>query len=145
VYIRIEAEVRPTEDLDKVVRAIKNIIVVRNLKLEDVGRGKKIIICEENSLESLRKFYEILRRQRILDTARSAMLKNLKGNTIEFKLNKQAAFQGIVNFVENDSESPLGAITIMITSNKVNKIVDWLAPKTSHGKPLWEIEPPKDI
>jgi len=144
VYIRIEAEVRPTEDLDKVVRAIKNIIVVRDLKLEDVGRGRKIIICEENSLESLRKFYEILRRQRILDTARNAMLKNLKGNTIEFKLNKQAAFQGIVNFVENDSESPLGAITIMITSNKVNKIVDWLAPKTSHGRPLWEIEPPKD-
>ncbi len=145
VYIRAEVEVRPTEDLDKVLKALKNILHVKNVRVEDLGKERKMIICEENELNALRKFHDILRRQKILDTARSVMLRSLRSNTIEFKLNKQAAFQGIINFVENDSESPLGAITITITSNRINAVIDWLAPKTSHGRPLWEIEPPGDV
>jgi len=144
VYIRVEAEVRPTEDLDKVLRALKNILYIKNVKVEDVGRERRIVICEESSLDILKKLHDILRRQRILDTARSVMLRNLRSTTTEFKLNKQAAFQGIINFVENDNESPLGAVTVMITSSNINAIIDWLAPKTSHGRPLWETEPPKD-
>ncbi|MCS7111844.1 MAG: hypothetical protein N3D82_02835 [Ignisphaera sp.] len=145
VYIRAEVEVRPTEDLDRVLKALKNILDAENIRVEDVGRGRKMILCEENDLDALRKLHDILRRQRILDTARSVMLRSLSNNTIEFKLNKQAAFQGVINFVENDNESPLGAITIMITSKKINAIVDWLAPRTSHGKPLWETAPPEDV
>lgn len=145
VYVRVEVEVRPTEDFDKVLKALKNIFSIGNLKVEDIGRERRIVICEENNLNVLRRFHDMLRRQRILDTARSTMLKNLRGNTIEFKLNKQAAFQGVINFVDSDNESPLGAITVTITSNKVNAIVDWLAPRTAHGKPLWETAPPEDV
>lgn len=145
VYIRVDVEVRPTEDLDKVLRALKNVLYVKNIRIENLGKERKLIICEENNLDALKRFHDMLRRQKILDTARSVMLRGLRSNTIEFKLNKQAAFQGVISFVENDNESPLGAITITITSNKINTVADWLAPKTSHGKPLWEIELPEDV
>lgn len=144
VYVRAEVEVRPTEDLDKVLKALKNVLNAKNVKVVDVGRERRVIVCEESDLDALRKFHDVLRRQRILDTARNIMLRNLMHNAVEFKLNKQAAFQGVVNFVENDSESPLGAIAIMISSAKINAVIDWLAPKTSHGKPLWEVAPPED-
>jgi predicted RNA binding protein with dsRBD fold (UPF0201 family) len=145
VYIRIEAEVRPTEDIEKVLKALKNIFIFKNLKVEDLGNGRKLIVIEENSIETLRKMYEIVRRQKILDSVRSMLLKNSRGEIIEIKLNKQAAYQGIVSFVEADSESPLGPISIIISSKNINAIIDWIAPKTSHGRPLWETTLPEDI
>ncbi len=144
MYIRIEAEVRPTEDVTKVLRAIKNIIDTENIKIEDIGNEYKIIIAEETNINTLKKLFSILRRQKILDSARSILLRNLKGNSVEFKLNKQAMYQGIVSFAESDAESPLGTIKILITSPKINLIIDWLTPRTARGKPIWEIEPPSD-
>ena len=144
VYIRIETEVRPTEDLEKVLKALKNLFIFKNIKTEDLGSERKLIIIEETSLETLRKMYNAMRRQRILDTARSIFLKNLKGETIEVKLNKQAAYQGIVSFVDSDSESPLGPISVVISSKNINAIIDWITPKTSRGRPLWESPTPED-
>jgi len=144
VYIRIEAEVKPTEDVSKVLRAIKNIIDTENIKIEDIGNEYKVIIVEETNINSLKKLHSLLRRQKILDSARNILLRHLKGNSVEFKLNKQAVYQGVISFVESDTESPLGAITILITSPKINLIIDWLTPRTSRGKPIWEIEPPSD-
>ncbi len=144
VYIRIEAEIRPTEDVSKVLRAIKNIIDTENIRIEDIGNEYKMVIVEETNINSLRKFHSMLRRQKILDSARNILLRHLKGNSVEFKLNKQAIYQGIISFVESDAESPLGAITVLITSPKINLIIDWLTPRTARGKPIWEIEPPSD-
>ncbi len=144
VYIRVEAEVRPTEDEDKVVRAIRNIIDFDNLKVVDAGRGYRIVIAESNSIKSLQKLHDLLRRQRILDTARNLLLRKAKGGSITLNLNKQAAYQGVVSFAEGDLESPLGTITITIVSENPEDVVDWLAPRTSRGRPLWERAPPED-
>jgi len=145
VYIRIETEVRPTEDLNKVVKALKNIFNIKNMKIEDIGNERKLVIAEENDVEVLTKLREALRRQRILDAARNVFLKNRRGDSIEIKLNKQAAYQGIVSFVDSDNESPLGPINLFISSNKLELIIDWLAPRTSHGKPIWDLQIPKDV
>ena len=144
VYIRIETEVRPTEDLNKVIRAIRNLFNFKNIKVEELGNERKLIVIEENSIETLTKLRDILRRQRILDTARNILLKSYKGNVIEVKLNKQAAYQGVVSFVDSDNESPLGPINVVISSDKIELIIDWLTPKTSHGKPIWDLPTPTD-
>ena len=51
-----------------------------------------------NGLDSLKTLHELLRRQEILDTARSVMLRGLVGNTTRFQLSKQAALMGFVSF-----------------------------------------------
>lgn len=89
-----------------------------------------------NGIGSLIAFHRLLREQKILDTARSVMLDGLLGDVAAFRLNKQAALQGRVNFPPE--EEPLGSIHIQITGGE--RIIDWLAPKTSSGIPIKELD-----
>ncbi len=137
--LRVEVEVRPTEDKEKVLQALGNIIDVSKAVVREEDRGKiKIIVAEARSLEPLAKLHDALRRERILDAARKMLKKGLRGNLLMFKLNKQAAYMNRVSFVDSDAESPLGAITVIVEHDNPREVIDWLAPKTSMGRPLWE-------
>ncbi|MEM2007199.1 MAG: RNA-binding domain-containing protein [Sulfolobales archaeon] len=140
--LRVETEVRPTESLDKVSKAIKNVLDVELVEVE-LSEGYRLLVGESNSLESLRKLHQALRQHRILDSARAYMLKNRKGNSLELKLHKQAAFAGRISLVTYDEESPLGPIRVLVVSDKIDELVDWLAPPTTQGRPIWEKPPPK--
>lgn len=144
VKIRVEVEVRPTEDLDKVRKALLNVFEPGKIEVMERDRGYKLLVGESNSYRSLLKIYELIRRERIMDAARSMLKKGVIGNMLIFKVNKQAAYQGKLSFVETNSESPMGAITFIIETSNPHEVIDWLAPKTSMGKPLWEREMPKD-
>lgn len=89
-----------------------------------------------NGPDSLKTLHEILRRQQILDTARSVMLRGLVGNTIAFQLNKQAALMGFVSFPAE--EEPLGSLHVQITGGE--SVINWLAPETENGVPIREID-----
>ncbi len=143
MYVRVEAEIRPTEDEEKVIKAVKNVIDVENLRIVDAGRGYRLLVGESNSVNSLKKMHDLLRKQRILDTARNMLLRKAREGMIVLKLNKQAAYQGIISFSEGELESPLGTITITIITENPEELIDWLAPRTAHGKPLWERAPPE--
>jgi predicted RNA binding protein with dsRBD fold (UPF0201 family) len=128
--ITISALIRPTEDGQKVARAVENIfpglsLEIRPDRLEATG-----------NVESLDKFHLLLRQQRILDTARAAMLRNRLGKSIQFRLGKQAALAGRVNFPPD--EEPLGSIHVQIAGGE--RLIDWLAPATENGVPVKEID-----
>jgi len=142
IKVRVEAEVRPTEEVEKVKKAITNIIDVDDFNIIELGGGLKLLIGESNSIRSLLKLHHILRVERILDTTRSVMFKSLINNTLTLKIHKQSAFIGKLSLITHDDESPLGPITITITSDKIREVIDWLAPKTSKGRPLWERDMP---
>ncbi len=143
MYVRVEVEVRPTEGLEKVVRALKNVFD-GDIEVVDRGNGYYTVRGISDSPHSLHKIHELLRIYRILDAARKYLLKGLRGNTIVFKIHKQAAYVGKISFIDDDRESPLGAITFTIETSDPERLIDWLAPKTSRGKPLWEIGMPED-
>lgn len=140
--LRVEAEVRPTENSEKVAKAIKNVFDVE-LREVELSEGYRLLVGESGNLESLRKLYQALRAQRILDSARAYMLKNRKGSSLELRLHKQAAFAGHVSLVTFDEESPLGPIRVLVVCDKVDELIDWLAPPTSQGRPVRERPPPK--
>jgi predicted RNA binding protein with dsRBD fold (UPF0201 family) len=142
LLVRVEAEVRPTEDPEKVVRAVRNLVDVE-LKVVELPELYKLVVGESSSVDSLRRLHAALRQERILDAARSYMLKNRRGNSLELKLHKQAAYAGHISLVTYDDESPLGPIRVIIASDKINDIIDWLAPPTSQGRPIWEKPPPQ--
>ncbi|MCS7098896.1 MAG: RNA-binding domain-containing protein [Sulfolobales archaeon] len=135
--LRVEVEVRPTENLEKVVRAVRNVFEV-DVKEVELSERYKLLVGESRSVESLRKLHAILRQQRILDSARAYIMKNRRGSTLELKLHKQAAYAGHVSLVTFDEESPLGPIRVLIVSDRIDEVVDWLAPPTSQGRPIWE-------
>ncbi|MEM1644039.1 MAG: RNA-binding domain-containing protein [Desulfurococcaceae archaeon] len=142
--VRVEAVVNPTEDVDKVVKAVLNVFT-GNVTVEERESGYKYVVGESSSIESLKKLHYLIRAQRILDTARSILLRCARGREIVFRLHKQVAYVGKASFVDEELNPPLGTIDVYVECSNPEKLIDWLAPPTSMGKPLWEHEPPRDL
>ena len=130
IEVTICSSVRPTERVEKVVSAIENIFpgLIMDIRADRIEAY--------NGPDSLKTLHELLRKQEILDTARSVMLRGLVGNTIQFQLNKQAALMGFVSFPPE--EEPLGSLHVQITGGE--RVINWLAPETENGVPVREID-----
>ena len=139
----VEAEVRPTESREKVLRAVRNFFDPQSVRVERLGESE-VIIAESTTLASLTKLHYALRAERILDAARSALKKGVQSKSrLVFYLHKQAAYQGKVSFVSGDHESPMGAIKVTVEHPDVRAVIDWLAPYTARGRPVFERDMPE--
>ncbi|MCS7140397.1 MAG: hypothetical protein N3F04_04810 [Candidatus Nezhaarchaeota archaeon] len=141
--IIVRAEIRPTEDEEKVRTAVLNVITPSSLKIEDLGTGK-ILIAEAERPKALERLHQRIRQQQILDSARLMMLRWSSEDKVVFYLHKQAAFMNNITFCLPSRESPLGPIKVEITGVDAKSVIDWLAPPTSKGKPIFERGPPGD-
>ena len=130
IEVTVHSSVRPTERIEKVVGAIENIFPGLIMDILDDR------IEAYDGPDSLLTLHRLLREQKILDTARSVMLTGRVGNAVHFRLNKQAAFMGLVSFPPD--EEPLGSIHVQITGYE--RLVDWLAPQTENGVAIEEID-----
>jgi predicted RNA binding protein with dsRBD fold (UPF0201 family) len=130
IEVQVYSTVRPTEMVERVVAAIERIFPGLIMDI----RGDRIEAYD--GPDALRTFHELLRRQMILDTARSVMLGGLIGESVQFQLNKQAAYMGKVSFPPE--EEPLGSLHVQIIGGM--RAIDWLAPETENGAPIREIE-----
>ncbi|MEM0263470.1 MAG: RNA-binding domain-containing protein [Saccharolobus sp.] len=141
--IVVTSDVRPSEDLNKVLNSIANFFTYDKMDIRKEGIIQ-ILVLESSTLKSLLKLHRALRNERILDSARKYLFKGIEGNSINFMIHKQAAAIGVLSFVDSDNESPLGAINFYIQHSNPQLVIDWLAPKTSHGVPLWDNPIPSD-
>ncbi|MCE4603281.1 MAG: hypothetical protein F7B18_08875 [Desulfurococcales archaeon] len=137
VRVVVEAEIRPTEDPDKVLKAVESFFTPDTVRVEDLG-STRILVAEAGSLRSLEKLHWLLRAERILDAARGMLRRGIHGDRLVFHLHKQAAYVGRLSFVSGDHESPMGAIRITVEHPDPRQVVDWLAPPTVRGRPVFE-------
>ncbi|MDK2892238.1 RNA-binding domain-containing protein [Methanohalophilus sp.] len=140
VTVEVWAELFPTEDVEKVRKAIENVLTVKLEVFDDKIQGY-------GKLDSLLKLHKMLRKEKILDSARMPMMENLEANktSFTFKLNKQAAYAGKASFPAD--EGVLGNINVRILDDskaKLEEVIDWLAPPTEEGKPIFENPMPDD-
>ncbi|KYH42854.1 MAG: hypothetical protein AYL33_000140 [Candidatus Bathyarchaeota archaeon B63] len=129
VKVRVCVDVNPTEDRNKVQIAVERTLGEVPLKVLQEG-GKERLIGESEGQEALLRFYNLLRREQILDAARKVLFSGLTGNVIRFYLNKQVAYAGHISFSQSVGESPLGPICVEIESDNPRALIDWLTPKT---------------
>jgi predicted RNA binding protein with dsRBD fold (UPF0201 family) len=130
--LRVEAEVRATEDKTKVEAAIKKIFPTLQLNFTD-----NCLVGESTDTRALDRLHQLLRLRGILDSARKVMRTNRRENLVQFMLNKQVAAVSKVSFT--DGESPLGPIVVAIEASDIERLIDYLAPRTREGKPIEEI------
>jgi predicted RNA binding protein with dsRBD fold (UPF0201 family)/dephospho-CoA kinase len=130
----VSALVFPTEVEERVRKSIESIFPGARLALV---KKEGYVDRLEGEAQSLDELHHLLRKQKILDTARHFMFTGLKGREIEFQLNKQAALMGYVNFL--DHEVALGGIYVTIEAGEPELVIDWLAPVTKDGRPVKEI------
>lgn len=129
VEVKIVAEVNPTEDENKVRVAIQRVF--GDIDLQSVEEeGYRRLVGKAKGIESLARFHELLRRERILDAARTVLLRGIQGNKITFYLNKQVAYVGHISFSQPYGESPLGPIGVEIQCDDPQSLIDWLTPRT---------------
>ena len=120
VWVNIYARVHPTESEEKIKRAITSIFPDAVFH-----RSGSTLFAASRSVARLG---EILREQRIRDSARAQMFAGMRHSHVEFKLNKQAACVGRVSFsVENE---PLGPIEVVVVAEDIRAVVDAIAPDT---------------
>ncbi|WP_421078506.1 RNA-binding domain-containing protein [Methanothermococcus sp. Ax23] len=131
MIIKLKSRIKPTEDEEKVIKAVKNIF-----------KDAKVVV-EDNQLigeaEDISRFKELLRSQAILDTARMVLEKGIVGNSTKFNINKQAAFAGLVNF-DKDIHGGIFVKLIAEEDEDLMKLIKDIAPKTKNGKIIDEDE-----
>ncbi len=130
VTVHAETEINPTENEEKVKAAVLNVLggnVTFTVKPDLKG---SVLTAETSGQDSLFKFRNMLRNDRIRDAGRKALFHSIRANTISFCINKQVAFSGHISFSEETAESPLGPIRITVTSESPQQLVEWLAEKT---------------
>ena len=123
VSCKIDAycSINPSEDPKKVERAITNILVDVDVKINN-----EILKVTSTSLESLEKIYEAIHSHRSKNAYRRQLNQNLRDDSSWFYLNKQAAFVNTIALCSELEESPLGPIKIVLTSNNIDTIIEWL-------------------
>jgi predicted RNA binding protein with dsRBD fold (UPF0201 family) len=136
--VKVEAEVYPTEDLEKVRRTMLNLFPDLNFEAKQSDDFKKILTGNSSEMNALRNLKQLIMRERIRDAARSTIFNNILDDSAVFYLNKQVAYADHISFCMPNGESPLGPIKITLKSKKLRQLIDWLAPssKSVIARPL---------
>jgi uncharacterized protein len=118
--IIVQTYVNPSEELEKVTCAIKNVFPNSNFLLKD----NKLHLSTEK-LEDLKKIKDQIRSRSTISVLKKVLYNNQNMDITWFLLNKQAAFSGVVAVVEEEDESPLGPIKITIKNRDIEEIIAW--------------------
>jgi len=123
--VRFRVPLRASEARDRVISALRNCLPGR-LTVEE---GQGWLIGWSDDPVSLSRLYEALRSRQVLSAARRLLLRNLRGRETVLLLNKQAAYANTIALCESYEESPLGPIELTISSEHLEDLIDWLAPR----------------
>ena len=115
--------INPSEDIDKIRTAVSNVLIDMDEKI--AGNS---LIANSNNYESLSKIYEIIRAKNIKKVYRRNLRQNIVDDSTWFYLNKQAAFANVIALCDEDNQSPLGPIKIVLQSKDIRDVIDWLVP-----------------
>ena len=133
IDVHVEVKVNPTEDLEKVKKAVENIFGNIEFEITPEKRGS-LLVAQAMGVNGLTKLRDLLRRERIRDAARGVFFEGLSKKSVVFYLNKQVAYVGHISFSEPVGESPLGPIKVQIRCDSPQELIKWLAPKTTERK-----------
>ena len=115
--------INPSEDIDKIRTAVSNVLIDMDEKI--VGNS---LIANSNNYESLSKIYEIVRTKNIKKVYRRNLRQNIVDDSTWFYLNKQAAFANVIALCDEDNQSPLGPIKIVLQSKNIRDVIAWFVP-----------------
>jgi predicted RNA binding protein with dsRBD fold (UPF0201 family) len=150
IGVNVSASVYPTEDPEKVIKAISNLFTGIELQKENFdstesakGVSPSFRITGEGGLDLLFTLHGLIRREQIIDSIRNKVFNkglSREGLSVSFLLNKQAAFVGVPS-VPAEKE-PLGSIEVDIitdSSEEMERLFEWLLPLTEEGIPVVEV------
>ena len=88
-----------------------------------------LIYSENHTLNSLLKIFNQIRDKQTFSILIRLLNKNKSENQTWFLLNKQAAFMNKVVLCDDEADSPLGPIKIILESDDIDHLIDSLIKK----------------
>ena len=119
--ISVYCDINESEDVNKVKTAISNILTDMDETTDDSS-----FVANSSNYESLTKIYEAMRTRKTKTVYRRHLMRIMTEDSTWFYLNKQAAFANAVVLCDDESESPLGPIKIVLHSKNIEDVIDWL-------------------
>ena len=119
--IKIKAQLQPTEDPDKVTRAITNLFGEIPLNID---REQNIITGKIGDIPQLRDLRARIAQDRIRTTLCNTLSRWMDDDYLSFGLNRQAAYAGHVS-INLTNEDPMGPIQVQIRGD-VQQVIDFL-------------------
>ena len=107
--------------MNKVRTSISNILTGMDEKITDDA-----LIANSANYESLTKIYETMRTRRTKSAYRRHLMRNMTEDSTWFYLNKQAAFVDVIALCDEEDQSPLGPIKVVLHSKNIEDVIDWL-------------------
>jgi uncharacterized protein len=120
IEVIVTTPINLTEDVQKVVFAVKNV-----LPNTEPAISKNNLYIKMNNFDRLRKIKDKIRSKKTLAVLQRILYNNYNMQSTWFLLNKQAAFSDVVVLVENENESPLGPIKITVNGCELERINEW--------------------
>lgn len=117
--IRVKAQIQPTEDPEKVKKAITNLFGDISLNIEE-----DLISGRLTEITQLRELRSRIAQDRIKATLNKTLTRWIKDDYLSFGLNRQAAYAGHVS-LNLTNEDPMGPIQVQIRRN-ATEIVEYL-------------------
>lgn len=119
--IKLKTKLNQTEDQTKVENSIRNLM------------GEKITIKKsddnylivEDDLSSLSIIRNMIVKNEFEEVARNILEKNRTESSVNFFINKQAAYNNLFHMID-ENMSPLGDIEIIVKSNDIEEVIEWI-------------------
>ena len=119
--ISVYCDINESEDVNKVKTAISNILTDMDETTDDSS-----FVANSSNYESLTKIYEAMRTRKTKTAYRRHLMRNMTEDSTWFYLNKQAAFANVIALCDEEDQSPLGPIKVVLHSKNIEDVIDWL-------------------
>ena len=119
--ISVYCTINGSEDVNKVRTAVSNILTDMDEKITDNS-----LAANSSNYESLTKIYETMRTRKTKTAYRRHLMRNMTEDSTWFYLNKQAAFANVIALCDEEDQSPLGPIEVVLHSKNIEDVIDWL-------------------
>ena len=119
--IFVHCTINESEDVNKVKTAVSNILTDMDETINDSS-----FIANSNNYESLTKIYETMRTRKTKTAYRRHLMRNMTEDSTWFYLNKQAAFANVIALCDEEDQSPLGPIKVVLHSKNIEDVIEWL-------------------
>ncbi|MHA2025001.1 MAG: RNA-binding domain-containing protein [Candidatus Thorarchaeota archaeon] len=135
--ILIRCTVNPTEDTQKIERALENIIGPQKFTREDHSEMSELVFSDSEQ-ESLGLVRQTVHEERIIDAARKRLLLNWNGTSTQIHFDKQSAAIGKLRVIDDSTGvPPLGTIEIVLVfenETQFEEFLHWFTPPTKNGR-----------
>jgi len=125
MHVRIRAEVKPTEDEEKLLRAIKKIFPEVEFRLVQ-QQDRRFFIGESSEISSLKYVKENWRRRKVRSTAARLLREAARPGVVYMRLSKQAAYVGVASILDFDEEPAIGSIEVEVETSDPEELIKWM-------------------